>query len=230
MGISNPDTQGRKGDLKELQGRVPRHRSGKVRSKTPESTPLQPHSGGATAQAALCPGHEGDPVLHGLFSSFLFFGFTTLTSHFSVSTAQTSLNSSGPGSDRDKEMGEEGDGGVCRKEHIRLPACVWSPEPHLVVQLPTAACPGLRSMASFWASPAPSPEAPSTLAATPATAWWDTAWPFVPGTPRATTCGARPFLSVKVRSTWKGGDRWLGSCSPLGLVPGPITSKCGGPH
>lgn len=59
-------------------------------------------------------------------------------------------------------------------------------------------------MASFWARPAPSPEAPSTLAAMPATAWWDTAWPFVPGIPRDTTCGVRPFLSVKVRNRWEG--------------------------
>ena len=104
------------------------------------------------------------------------------------------------------------------------------PDPHLAMQLPTAACPGLPSMASFWARPAPSPEAPSTLAAMPATAWWDTAWPFVPGTPRATTCGVRPFLSVKVRSWWERGDWVLGSYPQLGLVPGPITSKCGITH
>ena len=85
-------------------------------------------------------------------------------------------------------------------------------------------------MASFWARPAPSPEAPSTLAAMPATAWWDTAWPFVPGTPRATTCGVRPFLSVKVRSWWGRGDGGLGSYPQLGLVPAPVTSKCGITH
>lgn len=59
------------------------------------------------------------------------------------------------------------------------------------------------------------------MAATPATAWWDTAWPFVPGTPRATTCGVRPFLSVKVRSSWKGGDRWLGSPRGDAWAPAP---------
>lgn len=157
------------------------------------------------------------------------FGFIKLIGHFSISTTQTFPNCSGPGGSQDKELVEKKGCGVCRKECLSSQLCVV-PSLHLVVQLPTAACPGLHSMASFWARPAPSLEAPSTLSAMLATAWWDTAWPFVPGTPRATTCGARPFLSVKVRSRWDGGNRFLGSYSHLGFVPGPVTLKRGFSH
>lgn len=76
------------------------------------------------------------------------------------------------------------------------------------VQPLTAACLGLHSTASSWARPALSPEAPSTLAATLATAWWDRAWPFAPGTPRATTCGVKPSPSAKVRSRQNAGVGW----------------------
>ena len=162
-----------------------------------------------------------------LFLSFPFFSLAFLNwLLFSINF----LTSSGPGSGEDREREGEARGRGLREGLPLSSHCVWSPDPHLVVQLPTAACPGLHSTASFWARPAPSLEAPSTSAATPATGWWDTAWPFAPGTPRATTCGARPFLSVKVRSRWERGDRWLGSYPQLGLVPGPITSKCGLPH
>lgn len=159
----------------------------------------------------------------------LSFGFIKLIGHFLVPATRTFPYSSGPGGGQDKELGEKKGCGACRKERPSSPLCAVPSLP-FVVQLPTAACPGLHSMASSWARPAPSPEAPSTLAATLATAWWDTVWPFVPGIPRATTCGARPFLSVKVRSRWDEGNRWFGSYSHLGFVPGLITLKCGFSH
>lgn len=62
----------------------------------------------SAAWAALHLGHEGDPGLHGFFSSFLFFGFYYTDQPFSISTAQTSLNTRGPSSSRDKEMGRGG--------------------------------------------------------------------------------------------------------------------------
>lgn len=164
------------------------------------------------------------------FSSLFFsLAFPKRIGCFSVSTAQTFLTRSGPGGDDDRaRLGEARGGGLGGGPRLSS-HCTWSPDPHLVVQLPTAACPGLHSMATSWARPPPSPEAPSTLAATRATAWWDTAWPSVPGTPRATTCGARPFLSVKVRSGRRRGDRCLGSYAQFMLVQRPVTSKCGFP-
>lgn len=214
--------------LKECQWFLPSHRPGKVRNETwaqawePESTPPQSGTNPIGFHFLhLLRGWQDSRAwtqLHNqccleatkgtqcfVVFSFLFFGFAKLIGCVSISTTQTFLNSSGPGGGKDKKNGGRREGRACMKDHICLPTCVWFPEPHLVIQLPTAACPGLHSMASFWARPAPSPEAPSTLAATRATAWWDTAWPFVPGTPRATSCGARPFLSVKVRSRWEGG-------------------------
>lgn len=118
-----------------------------------------------------------------------------------MSTAQAFLNSKELANGR----GNKGWGGEAGLVGDSLPAPAVahghsSTEPPLPPQPPTAACLRLHSTASSWDRQPPSRVAPSTSAATQATVWWDTAWPSVPGTPKATTYGVSPFLSVKVSS------------------------------
>lgn len=147
----------------------------------------------------------------------------------SVSTTQAFLNSKELSNGSGNELGKDGE-----LLWDSLPAPAWysvstSAQPLLTPQLPTAACLRLHSTASSWARQPPSRAAPSTLAVIQATVWWDTAWPSVPDTLKATTCGVRPFLSVKVSS--RGYSSSGGSApSHLRLVSGAVGTTCESPR